>query len=90
MSKIFSPVYTKVRREEYIRLKKLEKYFESFWSYFTHLRNIQDAREDVKKGRTVPQEKLFKKYGRWRGGISQSFLGLWVEKCEAARGVAEK
>lgn len=63
MSKIPVQNYVKVRQEEYARLKNLQKRFEVFWNYITHLRDIKDAREDIKKGKAVPQEKLFKNLG---------------------------
>jgi len=55
--------YVKISREEYAQLKKLQKYFEAFWGYLTHLHDIREARRDVRDGRIMPQEKLFKKLG---------------------------
>ncbi|HBT81443.1 hypothetical protein A2757_02495 [Candidatus Giovannonibacteria bacterium RIFCSPHIGHO2_01_FULL_48_47] len=62
MNKSAAP-YIKVSRTEYLRLRKLQKYFETFWNYLSHLRDIQEAREDIKAGRTIAQEKLFRKLG---------------------------
>ncbi len=61
MNKTSLSNYVKIRREEYLWLKKLQKNFETFWNYLRHLRDIEEARQDVKKGRTIPQEKLFKR-----------------------------
>ncbi len=55
--------YVKIPREEYFKLKKLQKNFETFWNYLRHLRDIEEAREDIKRGRTVLQENLFKQMG---------------------------
>ena len=55
--KIFIP------RGEYFRLKKLEERFSDFWIYMEHLMDIREAREHVKKGNVISQEKLFKKLG---------------------------
>lgn len=52
--------YIKIPKEEYSKLKKLQKYFEKFVEYFEHLQDIKKAREDVKLGRTISQKKLFK------------------------------
>lgn len=63
MNKASTKNYVKIRREEYTYLKRLQKNFEAFWNYFIHLRDIEEAREDIKNGRTIPQEKLFRKLG---------------------------
>ena len=55
--------YVKIPREEYSELKKLQKNFEAFWNYLKHLRDIEESREDVKKGKIISQEKLFKQAG---------------------------
>lgn len=52
--------YIKIPKEEYSRLKKLQKYFEKFVEYFEHLQDIKKSREEIKAGKTVSQEKLFK------------------------------
>lgn len=61
LSKLVANQYIKIRREEYARLKNLQKHFEAFWGYLSHLREIQEAREDVNRGRTISQKKLFEK-----------------------------
>jgi len=55
--------YIKIRRDEYLRLKKLQERFESFLNYFMHLKDIEEARQDVKTGNVISQKKLFKKMG---------------------------
>lgn len=52
--------YIKIPKEEYFKLKKLQKYFEKFVEYFEHLQDIKKAREEVRLGKTISQEKLFK------------------------------
>ena len=63
MNKISSKNYIKIRRDEYLRLKKLQERFESFLNYFMHLKDIKEARQDIKMGNIMSQEKLFKKMG---------------------------
>lgn len=60
MNRSMTSNYVKIPREEYSNLKKLQKNFESFWNYLKYLKDIEGAREDVKKGKTISQEKLFK------------------------------
>jgi hypothetical protein len=52
-----------VPRMEYLRLKKLDEHFKDFWFYIEHLVDIRQARERVKRGKVISQEKLFKKLG---------------------------
>ena len=52
-----------ILKTEYLRLKKLEEHFKDFWEYMEHLMDIREAREEVKKKKIIPQEKLFKKLG---------------------------
>lgn len=63
MIKTASRNFVRVRREEYARLKTLQKHFADFWSYFEYLRDIREARKQVKGGETISQEKLFKELG---------------------------
>ena len=63
MSKPAELDYVKIRREEYTRLKKLQKYFEGFWGYLSHLQDIDEARKEVKQGKVISQEDLFQKFG---------------------------
>ncbi len=52
-----------IPRAEYRRLKKLDVRFSDFLAYLGHLFDIREAREEVKKGKVVSQEKLFKRLG---------------------------
>ncbi|MBI4159721.1 hypothetical protein HY504_01010 [Candidatus Wolfebacteria bacterium] len=63
MSNLSSPHYIQIRQDEYARLKKLQRHFEDFWNYISYRRDINEAREDMRRGRTIPQEKLFHKLG---------------------------
>lgn len=51
----------KVPRNEYVRLKKLDRQFGAFLSYAAHLVDIEKAREDVRAGRVISQTALFKR-----------------------------
>jgi len=55
--------YIRVSRDEYLKLKELQKRFESFWNYMQHIEDIRQAREDVRNRKVITQEKLFKKIG---------------------------
>jgi len=50
-----------VKKEEYQRLKKLEKSFGELFDYFVYLNEITEARKEIKEKKTVSQEKLFAK-----------------------------
>ena len=52
-----------IPRSEYLRLKKLDKRFADFFAYIEHLADIREARKEVKLGKIVSQEKLFKEFG---------------------------
>lgn len=52
-----------VPKTEYLRLRKLDNYFSSFWIYLENLMDIRVAREEVKQKKIISQEKLFKKLG---------------------------
>ena len=52
-----------IARHEYIRLKKLDERFSVFFAYLEHLLDIREARKEVKKGKFIAQEKLFKRLG---------------------------
>lgn len=52
-----------IPKTEYLRLKKLEARFQDFWEYLEHLGDIKESREEIKKGKFIPQEKLFKRLG---------------------------
>ena len=51
----------KVPRNEYVRLKKLDKQFGAFLSYAAHLLDIEKGRGDVRAGRLISQTDLFKR-----------------------------
>lgn len=51
----------KVPKNEYIRLKKLDKQFGAFLSYAFHLLDIEKSREEVRVGRLISQTALFKR-----------------------------
>jgi len=63
MTQTITKNYIRISKEEYIKLKELQKHFEAFWKYITHLQDIKEAREDIKAGRTISQEQLFRKLG---------------------------
>lgn len=52
-----------LKKEEYSRLRKLDKSFGGLFDYFVYLYEVADSRRQVKEKRVVPQEKLFKKLG---------------------------
>ncbi len=48
---------------EYNYLKKIEHSFETFFGSFTHLKEIEKARKEVKQKKYLSQEIVFKKLG---------------------------
>ncbi len=52
-----------LKKEEYQRLKKLDKSFGRLFDYFAYLQDIVDARREVREKKTISQERLFKKLG---------------------------
>ena len=52
-----------IKKDEYQRLKKLDKSFGRFLSYFAYLQDVIDARKEAREKKTISQEKLFKKLG---------------------------
>ena len=52
-----------IPKAEYIHLKKLEARFGAFLKYFEYVNDIREAREEVKSGKLIAQEKLFRKLG---------------------------
>lgn len=48
---------------EYNYLKRIEKSFEQFFDSFSHLKDIEKARKEVKKKQYLSQDILFKKLG---------------------------
>jgi len=63
MAKINYKNKVSILKEEYLRLKKLDERFREFWNYLEHLMEIREAREEIKKGKVIPQEELFKELG---------------------------
>ena len=52
-----------ISKNEYARLKKLDKKVSAFLAYMEHLLDVRGARNEVKEGKVVSQEKLFEKLG---------------------------
>ncbi|MDP1688838.1 MAG: hypothetical protein Q8L47_01765 [bacterium] len=52
-----------IKKDEYQRLKKVDKSFGQFLEYFEYAKNIAEAREEARSGKIISQEKLFKKLG---------------------------
>jgi hypothetical protein len=52
-----------IKKEEYTRLKKLDKSFGKLFDYFVYLYDIAEARKQIKGKKTITQEKLFKQLG---------------------------
>jgi len=47
-------------RNEYVRLKNVDQHFGRLLSYFAHCADIATARQEVKDGKVINQDKLFK------------------------------
>ena len=52
-----------IKKEEYGRLKKLDKSFGKLFDYMRGLLEISEARKQVKERKTIDQERLFRKLG---------------------------
>lgn len=52
-----------ISANEYDYLKRIEKTFEQFFSSFTHLKDIEKARREIKGKQYLSQDILFKKLG---------------------------
>jgi len=52
-----------VSQSEYARLKEIEKQFGKFLAYIRHGEQIKIARDEIKDGKIVAQEKLFEALG---------------------------
>lgn len=48
---------------EYLRLKNLDRRFNDFLDYFENIAETREARKEVKSGKVISQEKLFKRFG---------------------------
>ena len=63
MQTLFIKNTVSVNKDEYERLKKLDRYFKDFLGYLDYLNDIREARNEVEQGKVVSQEKLFKELG---------------------------
>lgn len=52
-----------IPKQEYLRLKNLEKRFQDFWNYLEYLMEIREARKEIEEGKVISQEELFKALG---------------------------
>lgn len=52
-----------IPKEEYRRLKELDKRFGVFLAYLENFISVKEARREIKQKRIIPQEKLFKHLG---------------------------
>ena len=52
-----------VPRNEYLRLKRLDKRFKDFFAYLEYLSTIEKARKEKHTKKGVEQERLFKQLG---------------------------
>jgi len=52
-----------IPKTEYLRLKEIDKRFNSFWTYLKNSTEIKEARKEIKQKKVISQEKLFKKLG---------------------------
>lgn len=50
-------------KNEYVRLKNLDRRFGQLLSYFAHCADIATARQEAIDGKVVSQDKLFKQLG---------------------------
>lgn len=66
MVNIITQKYIRVLREDYIRLKQLQKHFGVFWNYVEHMQDIKEARQEIRTKKTIAQEKLFEDIGLWK------------------------
>ena len=63
MARVTNQNLINISKEEYVRLKALERRFGAFWKYIQHLKDIEEARHDINSHKTIPQEELFKSLG---------------------------
>lgn len=63
MAKTIQKNYIQVPKEEYLYLKNLQKKCEDFLDYAEHLKDIHEARNEIKEKKVIKQEALFKKLG---------------------------
>lgn len=52
-----------IPKKEYDRLKKHEGAAEKLRQYLRHARDIEQAREDIREGRVIEAEELYKQLG---------------------------
>lgn len=46
-----------------MRLKNLQARFEIFWEYIKHLKDIEEARAEIRSGKVKSQNELFRELG---------------------------
>ena len=52
-----------ISTSEYNYLKKIEQSFEHFFGSFSHLKEIEQARKEIKQKKYLSQDVVFKKLG---------------------------
>lgn len=52
-----------VPRREFLRLKRVDRRFRVLLTYVRHLKDIRAARRDVRAGRVISQDRLFRSLG---------------------------
>lgn len=63
MTATIAKKHISVPRNEYARLKRLDKRFGEFLAYWDYLQSIHVAREDKRARKGVSQERLFRRLG---------------------------
>ena len=52
-----------IPKREYLRLKKIDERFGKLLVYVNNLRDIADARKEIRQKKVISQEKLFERLG---------------------------
>lgn len=52
-----------IPKNEYLRLKNLDRRLKDFLDYFENIAETREARKEVKSGKVISQEKLLKRFG---------------------------
>lgn len=60
MAEIATSEKISISKQEYLKLKNLEKRFQGFWNYLQDLIDIREARKEIEQGKVISQEELFK------------------------------
>lgn len=55
--------FVRVPQAEYEKLKELERRFSAFLTYAEHVGATREARREVRRGKTISQEKVFERLG---------------------------